>query len=119
MMFLSDSCTLGQTVLGVGTYFHYPHLKGGGIYVRSVKSRKYGDYFQLVRSYRDPDSGTVKKEVLVHLGEHETPDAALTAWPREIETHRASGRGEQADKLAGKLEKLRTLVESRGGNVRS
>jgi hypothetical protein len=103
----------------VGTENKYPQPKGASIYVRTVKSRKYGDYFQLVRSYRDPDSGTVKKEVLVHLGEHETPDEALAAWPREIETHRASGRGEQADKLAGKLEKLRTLVETRGGNVRS
>ena len=101
----------------MGTENKCPQPKGASIYVRSVKSRRYGDYFQLVRSYRE--DGTVKKEVLVHLGEHDTPDAALTAWPREIETHRASGRGEQADKLAGKLEKLRTLVESRGGNVRS
>jgi len=86
----------------------------GSIYVRSVRSRKYGDYFQLVRSYRDPDSATVKKEVLVHLGEHETPDEALTAWPGDIADHRKHGRDEQAEKLAGKLARLRTLAEALG-----
>lgn len=97
----------------VGTENKYPQIKGVSIYVRSVKSRKYGDYFQLVRSYRD--EGMVKKEVLVHLGEYDTPKAALAAWPGEIEDHRKHDRGEQADKLFVKLEKLRTLAESGGG----
>lgn len=82
--------------------------KGGSIYVRRIKSRKYGDYFQLVESYRE--SGTVKKRVLVHLGQYPTPDDALSAWPDEIDVHRRAGRDEQADKLQEKLTKLRRLT---------
>ena len=59
-----------------------------------------------MRSYRG--EGTVKKEVLVHLGEYETPDEALAAWPDEVAEHRRHGRNEQAEKLAGKLRKLRS-----------
>jgi hypothetical protein len=61
-----------------------------------------------VRSYRN-EEGKPRTEVLVHLGEHETPEAALSAWPDEIAEHRRYGRDEQADKLQGKLEKLRSL----------
>ena len=88
------------------------HKGGTGIYVRRIKSRKYGDYFQLVQSYRE--MGTVKKEVLVHLGEYETPEEALAAWPEEIAKHRRYGRVEQADKLEAKLQTLRTLTEGGG-----
>jgi hypothetical protein len=87
------------------------HVKGVTIYVRRIKSRKYGDYFQLVRSYRD--EGTVKKEVLVHLGEYETPGAALDAWPGEINEHRKAGRDEQAEKVQRKLDRVRELTEGR------
>jgi hypothetical protein len=64
----------------------------------------------LVRSYRE--EGKVKQEVLMHLGEHETPEAALAAWPSEIEHLRRIGREDKADKLKGNLEKLRALTES-------
>jgi hypothetical protein len=60
----------------------------------------------LVRSYRD-ENGVVKKQVLVHFGEHESPEAALGAWPEEIAEHRRNGRDEQASKLQKKLERLR------------
>ena len=92
------------------------HKERSTIYIRSIKSRKYGDYFQLVRSYRD-ESGVVKKEVLVHLGEHETPEAALASWTSVIEDHRQSGRTEQADKLEGKLKKLRELTERKSDSL--
>jgi hypothetical protein len=85
------------------------HKEGSIVYVRSIKSRKYGDYFQLVRSYRD-ENGVVKKEVLVHLGEHESSEAALAAWSSHIDDHRQSGRIEQADKLEAKVMKLRQLT---------
>jgi len=91
----------------VGTENKYPQEKESTIYVRRIKSRKYGDYFQLVESYRD--AGTVKKRVLVHLGQYETPEAALTAWPAEIAEHRRYGRDEQAEKLQAKLNRLRRL----------
>ena len=98
-----------MVMLECGYLFSVPTTEGGTIYVRRIKSRKYGDYFQLVRSYRD--EGTVKKEVLVHLGDYATPDDALVAWPREIAAHRRAGRDEQAEKLRGKLDRLQKLTE--------
>jgi hypothetical protein len=83
------------------------------VFVRRVKSRGTGPYFQLVRSYRE--GGKVKQEVLVHLGEHTTPEAALEAWPSDLEHLRAIGRDGQADKLKAKLDRLRELVEKRSG----
>ena len=74
-----------------------------------MKSRGCGPYFQPVRSYRE--GGKVKQEVLVHLGEHETPEAALAAWPSEIAHLRHIGRDQQADKLQANFEKLRALTE--------
>ena len=93
----------------MGTEIKYPQRRESTIYVRSIKSRKYGDYFQLVESYRD--AGTVKKRVLLHLGEHQSVEAALSAWPGEIAEHRQAGRDEQADKLQGKLDRLRELTK--------
>jgi hypothetical protein len=94
----------------VGTDFQYPQTKGAAVYVRRIKSRKYGDYFQLVRSYRD-ENGMVKKEVLLHLGKHESPEAAFSAWLSVIEDHRKNDRHDQADKVADKLFKLSSLLE--------
>jgi hypothetical protein len=50
-------------------------------YVRSKKIRREGreyTYYQLVRGYRE--NGSVKQEVVAHLGRNETPEAALTEW---------------------------------------
>lgn len=93
----------------VGTEIEYPQREEPTIYVRSIRSRKYGDYFQLVESYRDKDSGTVKKRVLLRLGKHAIGQAALDAWPHEIAEHRDAGRNEQADKLRVKMERLRAI----------
>ena len=60
--------------------------------------------------------GKVEQEVLVHLGEHETPEAAFAAWPSEIEHLRAIGRESQAEKLEDKLAKLRELWEGKNSN---
>jgi hypothetical protein len=78
------------------------------VFVRKVNSRGAGPYYQLVRSYRE--GGKVKQEVLVHLGEHETPEAALAAWPSQMEHLRRIGRDRRADELAAKLEKLKKLL---------
>ena len=48
-------------------------------------------------------------KVYVHLGEHETPEEAEAVWPTEIDRLRRIGRERQADKLAVKLNKLRSL----------
>jgi hypothetical protein len=84
----------------------YSHYEGDGIYVRKVMSRGSGPYFQLVRSYRN-EEGQPRQEVLVHLGIHEAPAAALSAWPGEVAHLRRIGREHQADKLQANLEKLR------------
>ena len=73
-------------------------------------SRGRGPYFQLVRFYRE--EGKVRHEVLVHLGTHERPEDALSAWPAEVEHLRKIGREGQADKLEANLEKLRALTEA-------
>ncbi len=83
------------------------------MFVRKVKSRGTGPYFQLVRSYRE--GGKVRQEVLVHLGRHERPEDALAAWPVEVEHLRKIGREDQADKLQANLDKLRALKEAEKG----
>lgn len=88
------------------------------IFIRKTKSRKYGTYYQLVRSYRD-DAGKPRQRMLVHLGEHPTPEAAMAAWPVEIEKHSAAGRHQQQSKLQSKLDTLQGLVgrEERNGKT--
>jgi len=81
-----------------------------GIYVRRVHSRGTGPYFQLVESYRREGTRTPRTRVLVHLGEHETPEAALAAWPSQVEHMRRIGRDRQADELQRKVNKLSELV---------
>ena len=80
-----------------------------------MRSKGRGPYFQLARSYRN-EEGKPRQEVLVHLGVHETPEAALAAWPPEIEHLRAIGRESQAEKLESKLAKLRKLWEGKNSN---
>jgi hypothetical protein len=48
-------------------------------------------------------------KVDVHLGEHESPEAALSLWPQEIQHLRSVGRETKADKLQMKLERLKEL----------
>jgi len=74
-----------------------------------VNSRKPACKIQLVASRRV--EGKPRTEVLVHLGEYPTPEAALGAWPAQVEHLRAIGRDDQADKLQAKLEKLRDLAK--------
>jgi hypothetical protein len=78
------------------------------VFVRRVKSRGRGPYFQLVRSYRE--GGKVKQEVLVHLGHHEKPEDALAAWPSEVMHLRSIGRDHQAYRLEENLKKLKSAL---------
>jgi hypothetical protein len=70
-----------------------------------------GPYFQLVRSFRN-EEGKPRQEVLVHLGVHENPEAALASWPVEVAHLRRIGREGQADRLEANLEKLTVLMEA-------
>jgi hypothetical protein len=80
------------------------------MYVRALNyerdGEQYGTYYQAVRSYRE--QGKVKQEV-IHLGEHQTADEALTAWEREIGELETT-RPKQARKLQAKLERLQELT---------
>ena len=59
-----------------------------------------------MRSYRE--KGKVKQEI-IHLGEHQTADEALAAWPLEIQELERT-RPRQAAKLQDKLDRLRELT---------
>jgi CTP synthase (UTP-ammonia lyase) len=86
------------------------YYTGGTIYIRAVNierdGEQYGTYYQAVRSYRE--QGKVKQEV-IHLGEHQTADEALTAWQREIGALETT-RPKQARKLQAKLDRLGELT---------
>ena len=85
------------------------YYKGVTIYIRSFNierdGEKYGTYYQAVRSYRE--KGKLKQEV-IHLGEHQTAEDALAAWPQEIQELERT-RPKQAKKLQQKLDRLREL----------
>ncbi len=61
-----------------------------------------------MRSYRE--GGKVKQKV-VHLGEHQTAEAALNTWPQEIKELVRIGRPRKAEKLQDKVGRLRELTE--------
>jgi hypothetical protein len=88
------------------------YYTGATIYIRAVKlerdSEQYGTYYQAVRSYRE--KGKVKQDV-VHLGEHQTAEAALDAWPEEVKELERIGRPRKAEKLQKKLDRLQELIE--------
>jgi hypothetical protein len=64
--------------------------------------------FTLVRSYRE--KGKIKQRV-VHLGEHQTAEAALESWPKEIQELKRIGRPKQAEKLQENLDRFQELTE--------
>jgi hypothetical protein len=82
------------------------------IYIRAINierdGEQFGTYYQAVRSYRE--KGKVKQEV-IHLGEHPTAEAALNAWPVEVQELRDIGRPRKADKIQRKWERLQKLNE--------
>ena len=91
------------------------YYTGATIYIRAVNierdGERYGTYYQAVRSYRE--RGKVKQEV-VHLGEHQTADEALTAWEQEMGGLQTT-RPKQAQKLQAKLERLREWTREEQG----
>ena len=49
-------------------------------------------------------------EVLVHLGDHQTPEAALEAWREDAERARRVGREKTAARIEEKLRKLEGTI---------
>lgn len=78
--------------------------------VRRVTSRGTPSY-QLGHYEMQGEAGKRRSvfKVDVHLGEHATPEEAITAWTSEIDRLRNVGRDIKADKLESKLDQLRSL----------
>ena len=52
-------------------------------------------------------------KVLVHLGEHATPEAALSAWRDDVERARSVGREKTAARIEEKMRKLESAISDR------
>ena len=52
-------------------------------------------------------------KVLVHLGEHGTPEAALEAWREDVERARRVGRDKTAARIEEKIRKLEGAISDR------
>ena len=51
--------------------------------------------------------------MLVHLGEHQTPEAALSAWREDVERARRVGRDRAAARIEAKIRKLEGAISER------
>ena len=60
-----------------------------------------------------PGSRRSRFKVLVHLGEHETPEAALEAWREDVERARRVGRDKTAARIEEKVRKLEGVISER------
>jgi hypothetical protein len=49
-------------------------------------------------------------KVLVHLGEHATPESALAAWREDVERARSVGRDKTVARIEAKLRKLEGAI---------
>ena len=49
-------------------------------------------------------------KVLVHLGEHQTPEAALSAWREDVMRARSVGRDKTAARIEEKIRKLEGAI---------
>ena len=54
----------------------------------------------------EPGSRRSVFKVLVHLGEHQTPEAALAAWREDVERARRVGRERTAARIEAKIQKI-------------
>ncbi len=52
-------------------------------------------------------------KVLVHLGEHQTPEAALEAWREDVERARRVGRDKAVVRIEAKIRKLEGAISGR------
>src|SRR5215207_2821259 len=61
----------------------------------------------------EPGSRRSVFKVLVHLGEHESPEAALSAWREDVERARRVGREKTAARIEAKIRKLEGAISYR------
>ena len=60
-----------------------------------------------------PGARRSRFKVLVHLGEHATPEAALEAWREDVERARRVGREKTAARIEAKIRKLDGAMSER------
>jgi hypothetical protein len=60
----------------------------------------------------EPGARRSRFKVLVHLGEHHTPEAALEAWREDVERARRVGRDKTAARIEAKIRKLEGALSS-------
>jgi hypothetical protein len=82
--------------------------------VRRVVSRETPSY-QLGHNEMTGKPGSRRSvfKVLVHLGEHEAPEAALEAWREDVERVRSVGRDKTAARIEEKIRKLEGAISYR------
>ena len=76
---------------------------------RGTPSYQFGHYEMTVK----PGSRRSVFKVLVHLGEHEAPEAALEAWHEDVERARRVGREKTAARIEAKIRKLEGAISER------
>ena len=84
-----------------------PRYKVRRVVSRGTPSYQLGHYEMTGK----PGSRRSVFKVLVHLGEHEAPEAALEAWREDVERVRRVGREKTAARVEEKIRKLESAIK--------
>jgi len=79
-----------------------PRYKVRRVVSRGTPSYQLGHYEMTGK----PGARRSRFKVLVHLGEHVTPEAALDAWREDVERARSVGREKTAARIEAEIRKL-------------
>jgi hypothetical protein len=85
------------------------HYKVRRVVSRETPSYQLGHYEMTGK----PGSRRSVFKVLVHLGEHQTPEAALEAWREDAERARRVGRDKTSARIEAKIQKLEGAINDR------
>ena len=83
-----------------------PRYKVRRVVSRGTPSYQLG-YYEMTGK---PGSRRSVFKVLVHLGAHATPEAALEAWREDVERARRVGRDKTAARIEAKVRKLEGAI---------
>ena len=83
-----------------------PRYKVRRVVSRGSPSYQFGHY----EMTGEPGARRSVFRVLVHLGEHQTPEAALVAWRGDAERARRVGREKTAARIEEKIRKLEGAI---------
>ena len=83
-----------------------PRYKVRRVVSRGSPSYQFGHYEMTGK----PGARRSVFKVLVHLGEHATPEAALAAWREDVERSRSVGRDRTTARIEEKIRKIERAV---------